>query len=274
VSVPPASVDRQRIDDDFAVHGHIALRGAFSRDDAARMSLAIWHHLESNTAIRRDDERTWPTGWLPVSFKKLKRHAAFRSVIEAPDVRAVLDQIFGVDAWTSSKGGAQILTTFPNTDPDQWRVPHHLWHMDSPFRREVESPHAVKLFSVVESLPARNGATMVIAGTHELQAEYARSIPAELRAGKAQTWRRFLTEVDPWLAALVSNRPSELDDPDRNERFTGPHDINGRTVEIRELTGSPGDVHVTHLNLFHAASPNAGRRPRIVVTHVVTPITR
>ncbi len=264
----------QHTEDRFTAGGHIALRSAFSADDAARMSAAIWRHIESNTTVRRDDTSTWPTGWLATSFKKLKRHASFRAVIEAPAVSDRLDAIFGVGRWIASKGGAQILCTFPNTAPDAWRVPNHLWHMDSSFLRRVDPPRAVKLFSVVEPLPAHNGATMVIAGTHALQAEYARSIPPELSAGKAATWRRFLIEADPWLAALVSNRPDDLDDPDRNARFAGSREIAGQAVEIRELTGEPGDVHVTHLNLFHAVSPNAGERPRMVVTHVVTEIAR
>ena len=268
------SLQRERTDEPFADDGVVTLRSAFSAADAARMSDAIWRHIESNTTVRRHDASTWPTGWLATSFKKLKRHASFRAVIDAPAVRDRLDAIFGVDGWVASKGGAQILCTFPNTAPDAWRVPNHLWHMDSSFHRRVDPPHAVKLFSVVETLPAHNGATMVIAGSHRLQASYARTIPAELRAGKTQTWRRFLNETDPWLAALVSHRPADLDDPDRNARFGGSRDIDGLTVEIRELTGDPGDVHLTHLNLFHAASPNAGERPRVVVTHVVTPIAR
>ncbi len=38
--------------------------------------------------------------------------------------------------------------------------------------------------------------------------------------------------------------------------------MNGVPVEVRELTGKPGDVVVTHLHVYHAASPNVGTVPR------------
>jgi ectoine hydroxylase-related dioxygenase (phytanoyl-CoA dioxygenase family) len=139
--------------------------------------------------------------------------------------------------------------------------------MDTGFDPRVDPPHAVKLFSVVELLPAHGGATMVIAGSHALQSEYAASRSADRRAGNSQTWGRFLRGADPWLARLID---ANDDGVDRNERFARPTQIRGHAVEVRELTGEPGDVHVTHINLFHSASPNAGNRPRVAVTHVVT----
>jgi hypothetical protein len=35
-------------------------------------------------------------------------------------------------------------------------------------------------------------------------------------------------------------------------------------VQVVELTGSPGDVVVTHLHVFHARSPNSGSVPRLM----------
>lgn len=259
--------------DDFRRDGHLALRGAFAGDAAAAMSTAIWRHLEAHTPVRRDDRGTWPREWLAVSFKRLKRHSSFRAVLAAPAVRATLDGIFGPDGWSPSRNGAQILCTFPSTDagpdgdPDAWRVPSHLWHMDGPFQDGVDPPRAVKLFSVVEPLAAHGGATCVLAGSPTLQAAYATTLPVERRGGSTPVWTRFLRDASPWTAELVLDRG----EPDRNARLLRPTEIAGRRIEVRTLDGAPGDVHVTHINTFHSASTNVADRPRIVVTHVVTP---
>jgi ectoine hydroxylase-related dioxygenase (phytanoyl-CoA dioxygenase family) len=40
------------------------------------------------------------------------------------------------------------------------------------------------------------------------------------------------------------------------------YDIEGIPIEVVELTGRPGDVVVTHLHVFHCASPNTSDTPR------------
>jgi hypothetical protein len=140
--------------------------------------------------------------------------------------------------------------------------------MDASFHRRISPPRAVKLFSVVEPLPPRGGATMVLTATHTLQAEYARGVPAEARQGDKARWHRFIRSTDPWLAQFTNDRG----EPDRNDVLSRPMVVGGRRVELRELGGEPGDVHVTHINLFHSGSPNANHRPRMLVTHVVGPV--
>lgn len=251
----------------FERDGHVTLRGAFDAAAAQRMSEAIWNYCQSRTEIMRPDPSTWPTGAPDgISFKKLKRHSTFRAVLESADTRRALDEIF-TEGWEPTRSGAQILFSFPDTPREGWRVPSHLWHMDAPFVAEVSPPPAVKLFSVVEPLPPRSGATMVIAGTHALQADYARTAPQEDRTGDKQTWHRFMRRTDPWLARFLDND----DSADRNTLLGTTQMIDGRQVELRELTGEPGDVHICHINLFHSVAPNASDRPRVVITHVVRP---
>lgn len=254
--------------DAFERDGHVTLKGAFDPDAAARMSQAIWRYVESRTDIRRADESSWPQGApAGVSFKKLKRNPALRAVLDSEQAKSALDGIFAGGAWEPSHSGAQILFSFPDTTPEDWDVPSRLWHMDAPFFRHVSPPRSVKLFSVVEPLPPRSGATMVLAGTPNLQAAYARDVSDEHRAGGKQNWHRFMRRTDPWLARFV-----EADDaPDRNTVLAQPHVVDGQPVELRELGGEPGDVHVCHINLFHSGSPNASGRPRMMVTHVVRP---
>lgn len=252
----------------FERDGVVTLRGAFDAEAAARMSQAVWRYVESRTAIREDDPSTWPDTWLGVSFKKLKRHAAFRPVVDNPSTRSALDGIFGAGAWRPSKQGAQILFSFPDTAPEDWRVPSELWHMDASFHRTIRPPRAVKLFAVAERLPPRGGATMVLAGTPNLQAAYAEGLPPEERAGNKAMWRRFITRTDSWMAGFAEDRG----EPDRNEVLAGAHEVNGQLVELRELGGEPGDVHVCHINLFHSGSPNSLDRPRMLITNLVAPV--
>ncbi len=83
-------------------------------------------------------------------------------------------------------------------------------------------------------------------------------------------WRRFICRADPWMARFADDRG----EPDRNAALGQPHVVDGQRVELRELGGEPGDVHVTHINLFHSGSPNANDRPRMMVTHLVAPRDR
>ena len=109
---------------------------------------------------------------------------------------------------------------------------------------------------------------MVLAGTPNLQAEYAREVPDDERAGKGPMWRRFMCRGgDEWFA-----RFADEDDhaPDRNAALAEPRVVNGLPIELRELGGEPGDVHVTHINCFHSGSPNANDRPRMLITHLVS----
>ncbi len=255
----------------FERDGHVTLKAAFEPAVASRMSQAIWSYVEARTDIRRVDPSTWPPG-APggVSYKRLKRNASFRAVLESASTRSALDGIFGRGAWEPSRSGAQILFGFPDTAPGDWKVPSRLWHMDAPFFPRVSPPRAIKLFSVVEPLPPCSGATLVLAGTPDLQAAYARDASDEERAGDKQNWHRFLHQTDPWLARFL-----KADDAsDRNTFLTQAHVVDGQPLDLRELGGDPGDVHVCHINLFHSVAPNASLQPRMMVTHAIRPAAR
>jgi len=42
-------------------------------------------------------------------------------------------------------------------------------------------------------------------------------------------------------------------------------EIDGMPVQVVELTGSPGDVVITHQHVFHARSPNISTDPRLML---------
>ena len=74
-------------------------------------------------------------------------------------------------------------------------------------------------------------------------------------------WRRFLKQ-DPWLAGLLKGGAM----PDGGRHLVGErHEVDGVPVEVVELVGRPGDVVITHLHVFHAASPNTSDRPRYML---------
>lgn len=191
-------------------------------------------------------------------------------MIDSPLTRSALGGILGVGAWEPIGPRAQILFSLPDTPPGRRRVPSHLWHMDGPFLRETSPPLTVKLFSVVEPLPPSGGATVVLSGTPRLQAAYAKNLSAEDCAAGKPNWHRFMRQTDPWLEQFL--RPER--GPERNAELSEPHVVDGQLVELRELGGEPGDVHVCHINLFHSAAPNASDRPRVMVTHGVRPVGR
>ena len=64
---------------------------------------------------------------------------------------------------------------------------------------------------------------------------------------------------DPWLQRL--HRGGTASDPGRHLLGTR-HDIDGIALRAIELTGSPGDVIITHLHVFHTGAPNVRSRPR------------
>jgi len=66
----------------------------------------------------------------------------------------------------------------------------------------------------------------------------------------------------PWLARLLDG----ADLPDHGRSLVGAAgEIDGVPVQVIEMTGSPGDVVVTHLHVFHARSPNTSTAPRLML---------
>jgi hypothetical protein len=248
----------------FEQDGVVRLRGAFAADEAAAMVAAVWHHVESRTDLRRDD----PSSWVPepgVSFKRLKRNPAFHPLVGNEAVRAALDGIFGPAGWRPSGSGAQVLLTFPRADPGPWRVPSGLWHMDCGFDQPTWPPVAVKMFACIGHVRPQGGATLALAGSHRLVEGFGATLDAAERGGNKRTWGRFMRQTD-WLTSLCTPGP----EPERTERLlAGPSDVDGTPVRVVEMCGEPGDVYITHLQVFHCPSPNATDRPRLMLGKAV-----
>jgi uncharacterized protein YigA (DUF484 family) len=101
---------------------------------------------------------------------------------------------------------------------------------------------------------------MLLPGTHRLVDRYREGLPTPTGAGK-ENWRPFMRH-HPWLARLLDG----ADLPDHGRRLVGAAaEIDGVPVQVVELTGSPGDVVVTHQHVFHARSPNTATAPRLML---------
>ena len=87
--------------------------------------------------------------------------------------------------------------------------------------------------------------------------EYRYRLPGITGAGMAN-WHRLLRQ-HPFLAQLLNGAQM----PDGGRSLVGQKgEVNGAPVEVHELTGQPGDVVITHLHVYHAASPNVSAVPR------------
>jgi Phytanoyl-CoA dioxygenase (PhyH) len=239
---------------DFEETGVVRLDGAFASAAAEQMANAIWAYAGRKAGIRPDDPASWPDGPLVLSWKGLKRNGAFDVLINNHAVRTALDALFGPSQWPQPKPGAQILLTLPR--PGAWVLPA-AWHMDCGFEQPSWPVHGVKLFAFFGEVGPKGGGTMLLPGTHRVVDEYRRSLPQGTGAGMSN-WHRLLRQ-HPFLAQLLNGHQM----PDGGRSLVGQvSEVNGIPVEVRELTGKPGDVVIAHLHVYHAASPNVSTIPR------------
>ncbi len=248
---------------EFAETGTVRLEAAFPGKAAEQITNAVWAYAERKAGIHRGDPASWPDGPLGLSWKGLKRNRAFNVLVDNDAVRTALDAIFGADQWLQPKPGAQVLLTLPR--PGAWVLPG-TWHMDCGFQRPSWPVHGVKLFAFFGEVGPEGGGTTVLPGTHRVVDEYRRSLPPGTGAGAAN-WTRLLRQ-HPFLAQLLNGHQM----PDGGRSLVGQvGDVNGTPVEVRELTGRPGDVVITHLHVYHAASPNVSTVPREMLGKAIYP---
>lgn len=240
----------------FQATGVVRLQGAFAARQAAAMRDAVWRHAERQAGVRPGDPATW-AGSPVVNWQGLKREPVFRPLADNQPVTDALDVIFGPGCWHRPRPGAQILFSLP--EPGPWVLPDS-WHMDCGFEQATWPVPWVKLFAFAGEVGPGGGGTMLLPGTHRLVDRYRAGLPAPAGAGKSN-WGLFLRQY-PWLARLLDGAGL----PDHGRPLVGAADeIDGVPVQVVELTGSPGDVVITHMHVFHARSPNTSAVPRLML---------
>lgn len=251
--------------DGFTEQGIVALPGAFTQEEAARMRSTIWSDLEARTEVRQHDPATWPAGGGgDINLKSLKGLDVFTPVVANRTLRDVLDQLLGPQRWKKPKRGPRLLLTFPN--PGRWVLPSG-WHFGGSFVRDTTPIPWVQLWAFIDRVDPCGGGTLLLTGSHRLVEAYGRDLPDGYRPGNGVNWSRFM-EHYPQLDAL--RRGGTAEDPCRevlNERL----DVDGVPVQAIELRGEPGDLFISHGHTFHAASPNTSRRPRLMMAGKIHP---
>jgi hypothetical protein len=247
--------------DRFAETGVLHLPGAFIPGDAAAMADCFWGYLESRCSARRDDPASWPEGHPPpgVSLRGLKGKGVFTPALDNAALTGALDAVLGPGGWVAPKRGPRVLVTFPRPGP--WVMPT-AWHMDSGFETPTYPVPWVQLWAVVAPLPPRGGGTLLLAGSHRLVERYRQGLRQEERGGNSVSWGRFMRQ-HPFLDRL--RRGGSPEDPGR-ELLGRAHDIDGIDVEALEVSGQPGDVYLSHGQVFHCAAPDTSAIPRLMLT--------
>jgi hypothetical protein len=237
--MPPLDI-RER----FEATGVVRLR-AFTDGQAAAMRQAIRQHAECQA------------GSPVLNWQGLGRNPVFGPLVDNQPVSDTLDVLFGPGGWRRPRPGAQILFSVP--EPGPWVLPDG-WHIDCGFDHATWPVPSVKVFGFAAEAGPRGGGTMLLPGTHRLVDRYRRSLPAPRGAGK-ENWRSFMRH-HPWLARLLDGAAL----PGHGRPLVGETaEIDGVPVGIVELTGSPGDVVITHLHVFHARSPNTSATARLML---------
>ena len=225
-------MDGDVIRSSFVDRGVVRLDGAFSAESAAWMRDVVWRHAQRKVGLLPDDPSTWPSGWLPLSWKGLRRNHVFDAFIDNPSVISALDTVYGTGGWQRPKPGAQVLLSLPTPGP--WTLPDG-WHMDCGFERPTWPVFAVKLFAFIGEVGPCGGGTMLLPGSHRLVHRYRSTFEAPPAAGKAN-WHPFLRRHSP-LGDLLSGAAMS----DRGRSMVGQrYDIDGVPVDVVELTGEAG----------------------------------
>lgn len=187
----------------------------------------------------------WPDPGLKVARDIGHRHPEVEALRKDRGLLAVLDAVLDGHPFDRTvHRRPQVLCSLPNAEV--WSLPTG-WHTDSPRLASGERP-GVQVFTFLEPVEPRGGGTLVVAGSHQLLCNGRSLRPADVKP---------LLRTEPFFEALYAGRANG----DLPTGFSG--DI---PLRVMELTGLPGDAWIVDLRVLHGPAPNAGERPRIMVT--------
>lgn len=245
---------------EFDERGYLHLQRAIPEEDTQSVLDRIWDDLEQRCGIPREEPERWPDA-KPKGFNRLTRSGAFAPTCSQV-VSGAIDDFLGPDKWEMPDPWGALLLTFPSKGP--WLLPNNSWHLDllASVDSGADEMPGVQVFAVLEPLAAQCGATIALSGSHRLVRHLAQQ-PEIIGEGRSKDITKAVRKAAPDLRDLWSRGPGG----DREHRYMrNPIDVFGIPVQAVEFTGEPGDVIFMHPWIFHAASPNCGNRPRIVIT--------
>jgi hypothetical protein len=242
-------MDTDRFLTQYESDGYVRLPAGFGAAAATAMAAAVWAELDRRHGIRPDEPATWTVAE-PKGLGALLQSGVFDGV-GTERVAGAVTTLLGTDAWDRPPNWGGALVTFPT--PGTWAVPATGWHLDWPARGAPDSQLLVKWLGYVTPVGPGGGATVAIAGSHHLVADWlVQADPSD--PGKSRTVRDAIFGMHPWFRDLARATPGH------------GTTVRGVPVEVVELTGRPGDVVFLHPHLLHAASPNHAAAPRFMVT--------
>jgi hypothetical protein len=246
--------------DEFDRRGVLRLRGVICADRVRRAReyvqrrlalLGLWK--DGAWCIGDNSRPKWPAAGLKASKVIGNKHPDVEALLEEPALLAAVEALLGGDAFDRIVyPRPAVLFTLPNSDT--WTVPTG-WHVDTPRLASGRMP-GVQLFTFLDTVEARGGGTLVVAGSHRLLNEG--------RFVRVNELRQLLCR-EAFFRNLYSEGQASVEDRARLlEQTSAVADV---ALEVVELTGSPGDAYLTDLRLLHTAAPNAADRPRMMATH-------
>ena len=238
--------------------GVTLVRGLVPVESIRAMCDRLWADLLERVGAHPAKPETWIKGERPARFKMLTRAGVF-SEMESPAVSTLLDGVFGLGQWERPTWWGKPLVTFPRRE-GKWDVPRKGWHLDLPARPNQVRLPAVRLFVFLDSVKAQGGGTVVVIRSHCLVAALASD-----REFSSRAVRRELARRDPWLAALEEDA---VEDRVRYFMQEGS-DRQGGGLRVVELQGEPGDAVLMDSRVLHAAAPNHGDRPRLMLAQPI-----
>ena len=245
--------------------GFLRLRGAIPEGEVELVHARIWEDLKQRCGALRSDPATWP-GMNPKGINKLPRSGTFGPTC-SPAVGKGIDDLLGADSWEKPDPWGSVLISFPSKG--LWSLPDKSWHLDlagCAVRAEAGEIPGIQVFAILESLVPQGGATVALAGSHRLVRRLAQH-PELIGEGRSGDIRKAVDKAVPSLRALWSRETNV----DREERYLRKAvEFDGVSVKVAEFTGEAGDVILMHPWIFHAAAPNCGNVPRIVITQRIT----
>jgi phytanoyl-CoA dioxygenase PhyH len=201
------------------------------------------------------------TGRYPSLTRRVMSEFAFEPGW-GPVALAAVDDFLGAGRWHAPRVIGQLLPMLAPDPARVWALPHQSWHLDYRAPGALAEPPGVQIFLCLDRVEPQGGATLCIAGSHRLVDALRRRKGAAWDGASSEARRGVARDVE-WLRALFSLRAGE----DRCARFmTQPTEWRGIPLQVVALAGEPGDVLLMHPWMLHAASPNCGARPRMVVT--------
>jgi hypothetical protein len=233
---------------EFGERGLLRLPGAVPGDAVARMRERFWAFL-SERGIDPGRTATWPVE-PPRHLQALRRGGTF-AAMGSERVRAALADLLGAGGWQEPKDWGLPLVTFPRAAA--WTVPTTGWHLDS-WGPEHDLP-AVTVFVFLGAVAERGGGTAVLEASHRLVNGHI----AATGTWRSADVRAALAAAHPWLREVWAG----------GGRANDEAVVGGVRVVLRELTGAAGDVVLMHSRTLHAAAPNTGAEPRMMLVEIV-----